>query len=386
MYKITVPVMNSTVTRVGREESLKEIEKFEAARVLLAFEDLTEDKEKRAAEFKNLKVNTEFFKSHGYEVGAWIVPLNSKNEAYQDMIKINGNPVKGLKCPSCEGFRGFAREYYKGLAASGVDMILIDDGFRYSILGDAPGCLCPWHMKEIERIARHGYQVFAYDHTGCMESGGETTGGFVQSLIDLNDAICALQQENAYRNADISIVGHSWGGFSTLNIAALHPEVTHLVAMAGFISVPHMLNQFFGGVMSGIAKRLYEKEKKANPDMIDKDAISALKSTDAKVLVLHSRDDKVVSFEKQFMVMKEALSDQKNIVFYEVDEKGHNPNYTKDAVAYKDAFFTEYQQVVKKKQLKTEEQKKAFIARYDWNRMTEQDEKIWELIFKTLDA
>ena len=84
--------------------------------------------------------------------------------------------------------------------------------------------------------------------------------------------------------------------------------------------------------------------------------------------------------------MKEALSNQRNIVFYEVDGKGHNPNYTKDAVAYKDAFFTEYQQVVKKKKLKTEEQKKAFIARYDWNRMTEQDEKIWELIFKTLDA
>ncbi len=152
MYKITVPVMNSTVTRVGREESLKEIEKFKAARVLLAFEDLNEDKEKREKEFDNLKVNTEFFKSYGYEVGAWIVPLNSKNEDYQDMIKINGNPVKGLKCPSCEGFRAFAREYYKGLAASGVDMILIDDGFRYSILGDAPACLCPWHLKEIERL------------------------------------------------------------------------------------------------------------------------------------------------------------------------------------------------------------------------------------------
>lgn len=152
MYKITVPVMNSTVTKVGRKESLNEIKKFDADRVLLAFETLNEDKTIRDAEFSNLKINTEFFKSHGYEVGAWIVPLNSKNEDYQDMIKINGNPVKGLKCPSCEGFRSFAREYYKGLAASGVDMILIDDGFRYSILGDAPGCLCPWHMKEIERI------------------------------------------------------------------------------------------------------------------------------------------------------------------------------------------------------------------------------------------
>ncbi|MGN1347223.1 MAG: hypothetical protein ACI4V1_10600, partial [Eubacteriales bacterium] len=26
------------------------------------------------------------------------------------------------------------------------------------------------YMKEIEQLARHGYLVFAYDHTGCMES------------------------------------------------------------------------------------------------------------------------------------------------------------------------------------------------------------------------
>ena len=150
MYDITVPVMNSTVTKVGREETLAEVKKFAPKRVLLAFETLNEDEAIRKAEFENLRVNTEFFKAHGYEVGAWFVPLNCRNEAYQDMIKINGNPVKGLKCPSCEGFRAFAREYYKGLAESGVDMILIDDGFRYSILGDAPACLCPWHLKEFE--------------------------------------------------------------------------------------------------------------------------------------------------------------------------------------------------------------------------------------------
>ena len=33
------------------------------------------------------------------------------------------------------------------------------------------------YMKEIEVLARHGYRVLAYDHTGCMESGGESTNG-----------------------------------------------------------------------------------------------------------------------------------------------------------------------------------------------------------------
>lgn len=242
------------------------------------------------------------------------------------------------------------------------------------------------YMKEIERIARHGYLVFAYDHTGCTESGGESNGGFVHSLIDLNDAINALQKEEKYRELDFSVVGHSWGGFSSLNITKYHPEVSHIVAMAGFVSVSRILQQFFGGILSGAYKKIYEKEKLLYPDYIESDAISALEKTNAKVLILHSKDDKTVSFEKHFEVMYNALKDREYIKFLAVDGKNHSPNYTREAVVYKDKFFAEYQKLRKKKKLQTAEQKRAFIAKFDWNKMTEQDETVWKEIFETLDA
>ncbi|MBE5950070.1 MAG: alpha/beta fold hydrolase [Lachnospiraceae bacterium] len=242
------------------------------------------------------------------------------------------------------------------------------------------------YMKEIERIARQGYLVFTYDHTGCTESGGESNGGFVHSLIDLNDAINALQKEEKYREKDISVVGHSWGGFSALNIAAFHPEVSHIVAMAGFVSVSQILRQFFGGILSGAYKRIYEKEKLTYPEYIESDAISALKKTDAKVLIIHSKDDKTVSFQKHFAVMQKKLGNRGNIRFLALDGKNHNPNFTREAVVYKDAFFADYQKKRKKKLLQTAEQKEAFIALYDWNKMTEQDETVWNEIFETLEA
>ena len=65
--------------------------------------------------------------------------------------------------------------------------------------------------------------------------------------------------------------------------------------------------------------------------------------------------------------------------------KAHNPNYTADAVQYKDAFFAAYQRALKKKQLTTAEQKTAFKNSYDWNRMTEQDDAVWNMIFEVLD-
>ena len=65
--------------------------------------------------------------------------------------------------------------------------------------------------------------------------------------------------------------------------------------------------------------------------------------------------------------------------------KAHNPNYTEEAVKYKDAFFAAYQKALKKKQFKTEADKQAFKAGYDWNKMTGQDMKVWKMIFEVLD-
>ena len=42
--------------------------------------------------------------------------------------------------------------------------------------------------------------------------------------------------------------------------------------------------------------------------------------------------------------------------------------------------------LLKDKKLSTEAEKAAFRSKWDWNRMTKQDEKVWAEIFKTLDA
>ena len=72
-------------------------------------------------------------------------------------------------------------------------------------------------------------------------------------------------------------------------------------------------------------------------------ALHSLLRTKSKVLIIHSDDDKVVSCKKHFDVMHKALVGYENITFWKVSGKGHNPNYTADAVKYKDAFFKRYQ-------------------------------------------
>ncbi|MBR7136555.1 MAG: alpha/beta fold hydrolase [Clostridia bacterium] len=241
------------------------------------------------------------------------------------------------------------------------------------------------YMIEIELMARRGFLVFAYDHTGCMESGGEGMGGFTQSLRDLNDALNALKSHETYGSLPIAVMGHSWGGYSVLNIAAYHPDVTHIVAMAGFISLENAIGQFFRGPLAYFGKRIYAKELAADPEFASANAIAALSRSNAKMLIMHSEDDNMVSFEKNFEVLRKALGKRSNITFLRLKDKRHNPNYTADAVEYKDEFFKLYKKVKKKGELTTGDEKQAFIRLFDWHRMTRQDTRVWRMIYQTLE-
>ena len=241
------------------------------------------------------------------------------------------------------------------------------------------------YMKEIELLARHGYLVFSYDHTGCAESGGKGTNGFTQSLHDLDDCITALKSDERYKGLDISVVGHSWGAFSTMNIAALHPEISRIVAIAGFIAVEQILKQNFSGIMRGYAKPLYELEKQTNPKHYSHNAVQTLKNAKTKALLIYSDDDPLVKKEYHYDVLKEELKDCDNVQIMLVNGKAHNPNYTAEAVRIKDEFFAEFKKRMKKHRLDDEKSQKEFVASYDWDAMTRQDEAVWAEIFEHLD-
>ena len=241
------------------------------------------------------------------------------------------------------------------------------------------------YMKEIELLARHGYLVYTYDHTGCMESGGDSPRGLSQSLRDLNDAINALQATQGFKDLKISVMGHSWGAFAAMNIAALHPEVTHIVALSGFVSVEEMVGQFFSGILKGYRKPVMKIEQENNPDFVKYNAAQTLADTAAKVLLIYSANDKIVIREIHHGILSKALAGKADTRILLEENKGHNPNYTADAAAYLAEYTADLTRKLKDKKLTTEAEKKAFRDQWDWNRMTQQDEAVWAQIFHILD-
>ena len=291
---------------------------------------------------------------------------------------------------SPEDFQGLRAEPYSFKASAGHTL----QGYIYEYSNPNPQRLIVFdhgfggghraYMKEIEMLCRHGYRVLSYDHTGCMESGGETPNGLSQSLCDLNDCISTIKADERFKGLDISVMGHSWGAFSTLNIAALHPEISHIVAMCGFVCVEDMIGTFFGGLMKGYRKAIIEVEKKANPVFFEYNSINSLSSSDVKALLIYSEDDQMCR-KKHYDMLKEGLEGKDNVRLMLVTNKGHNPNYTEDAVKYLGEFGKARAKLARNKKA-TAEDKAAFVASYDWNRMTTQDDNVWKVIFDHLDS
>ncbi len=291
---------------------------------------------------------------------------------------------------SAEDFPGLTKEPYSFKASAGHTL----QGYVYSYDAPIPNRLIVFdhgfggghraYMKEIEMLCGHGYTVLAYDHTGCMESGGETPNGFGQSLCDLNDCITTVKGDDRFAGYDISVMGHSWGAFSTLNISALHPEISHIVAMCGFVSVEEIVGTFFSGILKGYRSAIMKLEKESNPIFSEYNAVKSLSESSVKALLIYSEDDKMCR-KVHYDILYSALKDKKNIDFLLVNNKGHNPNYTEDAVKYLGEFGAARAKLARKKNA-TGEEKAAFVASYDWKRMTEQDTAVWEKIFEHLDS
>ena len=308
---------------------------------------------------------------------------------YKGMMHTRCDDTQTAYYFSADDFPGLASEAYAFKASAGHKL----QGYLYKYDNPMTDRLVVFdhgfggghraYMKEIEKLCRHGYLVFAYDHTGCMESGGETPGGLAQSLCDLNDCIATIKADERFNGLDISVMGHSWGAFSTMNIIALHPEVSHIVAMSGFVSVEQMIGTFFSGIMKGYRKPILALERASNPEFVQFNSVETLSKSDTKALLIYSENDQMCKKE-HYDILKAGLEGRENIRFLLVKEKGHNPNYTKEAVKYLGQFSADRAKLIKNKNL-TAEQKAEFVASYDWDKMTQQDESVWKAIFDHLD-
>lgn len=172
MYTVSIPVDIYAFDRYGRENTLKELKRAKASRVMLAIGSYITDTEKAGKLFAKLSDECAYLKSHGFETGAWLWTFATDEP--NRFVKIESPDGKRTAevCPTDREFTAFAAEYIKRIASCGVDFILFDDDFRLGYYGEVNiGCTCKNHMRLISEIV--GEKLTASDIKNYILSGGK---------------------------------------------------------------------------------------------------------------------------------------------------------------------------------------------------------------------
>lgn len=234
------------------------------------------------------------------------------------------------------------------------------------------------YLKEINELAKMGYNVLAYDNTGCVNSEGDSILGLSNSLKDLDYAIQSLRNNEEYQNKKIYVIGHSWGGFAASNIPN-YQNVDKIIAISPFISLSSEYHHLFKGPLGLIVSRLIKYEKESVGKWANSTAIEALNKENIKGLIIHSKDDKTVPYKKNSGVLQGKIKNP-NIKYYIVEGKGHHPHYTKEAADYFDKVFSNYDKGLRDKTLSSQESLFNYFKDKDFDKMTIQDPVVWKVI------
>ena len=296
---------------------------------------------------------------------------------------------KHLRYFQAEDFPGLRAEPVSFLSDRGDEL----HGFIYTAAESTPKGLILFshgfgaghlaYTTEINTFARAGYTVFAYDATGCGESGGKYFRGFDQGPADLRAAIRFAKTDERLSSLPRILVGHSWGAFSVMNNA--REEVKGAVAMCGFLTSADIMAETISARFHPLRYVYRPMFALNNRIRMGKSAghnsLRSLAASEIPVLLLYGEKDDTVPYAFNGAVLEEKLKGKKNIRFLKWKDKGHNVYLTERAEAYMREAFGEI--AVRKKKGKDVSD---LYAALDYGLLTEEDGRVISLILSFCES
>lgn len=296
---------------------------------------------------------------------------------YVESFMIRYDPDKGIPFPEYSDFPGLVCEPGSFKNSDGSEVRYFTyyyDGYRGDKLILFLHGLGPGHVPytvDIERYCRAGYKVLALDYTGCGASGGDSLPSVNAPARDAVELIELLDPKE-----EVIPVGHSLGGYTALTVANCLSRVKRAVIISGFVSVA---DEMVGVVKLRILTHGVTRfEKKRIPRFGSLNNRKYLKSTDDKILWIHSKDDPVVDFKHN--AGQAIRLGNPNVHVVAIENKQHMPQYTREALGRMNEWFGEYNREVNGKKLVSVEEKRAFFSDKPVMQMMEPDPAVFEVI------
>ena len=227
------------------------------------------------------------------------------------------------------------------------------------------------YLTEIELLCKSGYKVLTMDYTGCGSSEGEKLPAINRPTLDVIELL-----EHLKLKEKIILIGHSLGGYTSLNVINKTPFIKKAVIISGFIDIA---SEMMGFVKLRILANVFKRyENKLNPEFKKVNNWKYLKKTEDDLLFFHSKDDSMVKYK--YNAGKVAKIKNPHIKCYIYEGKKHNPNYSKEGLDFMNMTMGGYYQLLRDGQLQTLEERKEYFSDKPIGKMTAQDKDVWKII------
>ncbi len=214
-----------------------------------------------------------------------------------------------------------------------------------------------------------GYVVFAYDATGNDKSGGEAVGGMPQGVIDLDYALRFVKSTDEFAELPIMLWGHSWGAYSVGSVLKYHPDVKAVIMAAGFDSSADIIGyqgrQIAGDAVEFILPYMLDIEKEKFGEYASASCTEGFESSEAMVMLIHSRDDEMIPYGDSFGVFQEKFGVNPRFEFVSLENRGHNYIWYADSVTeYREIFNSEFDEYMESAGGFTPERKEEYLKEH----------------------
>ncbi len=236
------------------------------------------------------------------------------------------------------------------------------------------------YLNLIHYFANNGFYVFAYDATANDESEGDDIRGFTQGYLDANKAINYVEVLKEYKNYPIVCAGHSWGAYSMSNAIKGHKRVIGLIAFSGFNKATSIfkansdtyspsLDDRFIHYVDNYERLLFQEDA-------DSSAVDSFRNSDAKIVIVHSDDDRTVPTKAGIDIYEEEFKNEPRFLFLRFASRGHGTIYlSKDGKDYVDSFYkvlNEYAKINKLSEEEKEQYASNILNRDKWDNLLDE--------------
>lgn len=175
------------------------------------------------------------------------------------------------------------------------------------------------YINQIIYLVEEGWQVFTYDATGCGESEGSSSLGLVQSALDLNKALNYIELQDDFKDKDIYLFGHSWGGYAVTAVQNFNHDIKATVSVSGYAYPVDMLMEVLRKLLKDVAGLLYPFAWIINLLRFGRwhrlNGIKTLKKIKNPMLVVHGQDDALISSDGASLFSYRHKVENSNVTF-----------------------------------------------------------------------